>query len=461
MEAACWDASTIRKTAARVRQRTDASQRFEKYLDPALTSLAIQRAVEILKISNPNLEIKGELIDIGEEIQEKIIEFQPQDCDRILGISVPKEKMQAILFGLGFKIEEKDEGWQVKVPSWRATRDISIAEDLIEEIGRFYGYDKIKSEAPVFPVLHPEINQQRKLERKAKQILVDRGYFESFSYPLSSEEKEKGWAIPNLERSKLLINPTSEEETIMRLSLLPQVCDAVSLNTREYSHFRFFELGRIYNWMDDKPQEENIFFWATYDEKDSLNLLFESVKTDLFIWLEKLLQKPCVLKPLKKEKLLGEENYLHPYVYAEIFVADEKMGRIFSFTPMKRKQLGWKGNVVFVELNFDSVFQKLDRSSIHLFSELDKYPPAKFEISLVVPVRTYFSELEAIAKKFEMLEKMEFQYDYFLPEQPNKKSVTLDMTFRSNEKTVDSDTLTKIQDEVVASFEKSGFMLRR
>ena len=137
------------------------------------------------------------------------------------------------------------------------------------------------------------------------------------------------------------------------------------------------------------------------------------------------------------------------------------MGRIFSFTPMKRKQLGWKGNVVFVELNFDSVFQKLDRSSIHLFSELDKYPPAKFEISLVVPVRTYFSELEAIAKKFEMLEKMEFQYDYFLPEQPNKKSVTLDMTFRSNEKTVDSDTLTKIQDEVVASFEKSGFMLRR
>ena len=185
LEAACWDASTIRKTAARVRQRTDASQRFEKYLDTALTSLAIQRAVEILKISNPNLEIKGELIDIGEKIQEKVIEFQPQDCDRILGISVPKEKMKAILFGLGFQIEEKEEQWFVKVPSWRATRDISIAEDLIEEIGRFYGYNKIKAEAPVFPVLHPEINQQRRLERKAKQILVDRSYFETFSYPLS------------------------------------------------------------------------------------------------------------------------------------------------------------------------------------------------------------------------------------------------------------------------------------
>ncbi len=461
LEAACWDANSIRKTSARVKHRSDASQRFEKSLDPALTSLAIQRAVEILKISNPNLEIKGKLIDIGEEIQEKIIDFQPQDCDRILGISVPEEKMKAILFALGFKIEEKDDRWQVKVPSWRATRDISIAEDLIEEIGRFYGYDKIKSEAPVFPVLHPEINQQRKLERKAKQILVDRDYFETFSYPLSSEEKEKQWGIPNLEQGKMLINPTSEEETRMRLSLLPQVCDAVSLNTKEYSHFRFFELGRIYTWQDDKPQEKNIFFWTAYDEKDSLNLLFESVKTDLFIWLAKLLQKSCILKPLKKEKLLGEENYLHPYVYAEIFVANEKMGRIFSFTPMKRKQLGWRGNVVFVELNFDSIFQKWDRSSLHFFSELDKYPPAKFEISLVVPVRTYFSELKAIAKKFEMLEKIEFQYDYFLPEQPDKKSVTLDMTFRSNEKTVDSDSLTKIQDEVVASFEKNGFMLRR
>ena len=351
MEAACWDASTI-KTAARVRQRTDASQRFEKYLDPALTSLAIQRAVEILKISNPNLEIKGELIDIGEEIQEKIIEFQPQDCDRILGISVPKEKMQAILFGLGFKIEEKDEGWQVKVPSWRATRDISIAEDLIEEIGRFYGYDKIKSEAPVFPVLHPEINQQRKLERKAKQILVDRGYFESFSYPLSSEEKEKGWAIPNLERSKLLINPTSEEETIMRLSLLPQVCDAVSLNTREYSHFRFFELGRIYNWMDDKPQEENIFFWATYDEKDSLNLLFESVKTDLFIWLEKLLQKPCVLKPLKKEKLLGARKLFSPLCLCRNFCCRRKDGQNFFFYPNEKKTARLEGKCCFCRIEF-------------------------------------------------------------------------------------------------------------
>ena len=279
LEAACWDANSIRKTSARVKHRSDASQRFEKSLDPALTSLAIQRAVEILKISNPNLEIKGKLIDIGEEIQEKIIDFQPQDCDRILGISVPKEKMKAILFALGFKIEEKDDRWQVKVPSWRATRDISIAEDLIEEIGRFYGYDKIKSEAPVFPVLHPEINQQRKLERKAKQILVDRNYFETFSYPLSSEEKEKQWGIPNLEQGKMLINPTSEEETRMRLSLLPQVCDAVSLNTKEYSHFRFFELGRIYTWHDDKPQEKNIFFWTAYDEKDSLNLLFDPVRS--------------------------------------------------------------------------------------------------------------------------------------------------------------------------------------
>ena len=369
--------------------------------------------------------------------------------------------MKAILFGLGFQIEEKEEQWFVKVPSWRATRDISIAEDLIEEIGRFYGYNKIKAEAPVFPVLHPEINQQRKLERKAKQILVDRSYFETFSYPLSSEEQEKEWVIPNLEQGKMLINPTSEEETRMRLSLLPQVCDAVSLNTKEYSHFRFFELGRIYTWNNDKPNEENVFFWAAYDEKKSLNELFESVKEDLFIWLEKLLQKTCFLKPLEKEKLLGEENYLHPYASAEILIAKEKIGRIFSFTPMKRKLLGWNGNVVFVELSFDNIFQRWDRSSLHFFSELDKYPPAKFEISLVVPIRTYFSELEAIAKKFEMLEKIEFQYDYFLPEQPDKKSLTLAMTFRSNEKTVDSDSLTKIQDSVVASFEKSGFMLRR
>ncbi len=486
LEAACWDASTIRKTAARTKQRTDASQRFEKSLDPTLTSLGIYKAVEILKISNPNLEIKGELIDIASpeitpQPQEQTIEFQPKDCDRILGVSVPKEKMKEILLGLGFKIEEKNERWRVKVPSWRATRDVAIAEDLIEEIGRFYGYDKIKAEAPVFPVLHPEINQQRKLERKAKQILVDRGYFETFSYPLSSEEREKEWSIPNLKQGKMLINPTSEEETRMRLSLLPQVCDAVSLNTKEYSHFRFFELGRIYTWDDAisstrQPQEENIFFWAAYDEKISLGELFESVKTDLFIWLAKLLQKSCVLKPLAQKPLKAEQTNLkaesdfHPYANAEILIEpknylnknySQKIGRIFSFTPLKRKQLGWDGNAVFIELNFDLVFQRVKRSSQNMFVEPNKYPPAKFEISLVVPIRTYFSELEVIAKKIEILEKIEFQYDYFLPEQPDKKSVTLAMTFRSKEQTVDSERLTKIQDSIVASFEEKGFMLRR
>lgn len=457
LEAACWHPSTIRKTSTRVKHRTDASLRYEKSLDPNLTEMGILQAVKILKLSNPQLKIEGELIDLWAMDKKSItIKFNHQQCNSILSLKIPTKKIEQILVMLGFKISKKNDFWKVEVPSWRATRDILIAEDLIEEVGRFYGYDKIEPKVPFFSVIKTPINYQRKFERRAKQILVDRGYFEIMTYPLTNDTKEKEW-INNNEITKKLINPLSEEENRMRLSLLPQIVDSVSNNIKEYSNFKLFEIGRLYNWYQQKPQEKQASCLVEYNEKDTINKLFQSAKENCYIWVKKLIQKSIFFKQLTKK----QQKYVHKYANCEIFIDENYLGRIFSITPIKKNELNWKGNAIFVELDFDLLFSQWTKKETNLFQELDKFPAAKFEISLVVPLKTYFSELENIANSVEMVEKVEFKYDYLLPNEKDKKSITLSLVFRSNKDTIKAEELINLQDKLILLYEKKGFFLRR
>ena len=458
LEAACWNASSIRKTSNKTKHRTDASLRFEKSLDPTLTTLALAKALEILRLTNPNLKIKGNLIDIFTPQESILIDFNPQDCQRLLGITIPLEKIDKILICLGFSIKKKENYWQVTVPSWRATRDISIAEDLVEEVGRHYGYDKIKAQIPNLPLTKPVINQQRKLERKAKQILINRGYFEIFTYPLSNKVREDNWQVNTAQQDRLLINPMSESEIKMRQSLLPQFSEIVALNVRDYNQFKIFEIGRIYNWFENKPQEKEVVFGVNYNDELSLKELFQQAKEDCAIFLKKLLNKQANFEKLGDCQGV---DYLHPYAKLAVFIDKFNIGRIFSITPQKRHKLNYKGNIVFLELDFDLILSLNKQKETVLFKEITKYPKAKFEISLLVPKNTYFSDLTAVIANQKIIEKIEFKYDYFPPDKPDKKSVTLALSFRSKEQTIESEYLSNLQDKLVNLFEKQGFLLRR
>ena len=458
LEAACWHASSVRKTATKIKNRTDASQRFEKSLDAHLTNFAIAKAATLLKVTCPNLKRQGSFVDLRNDNQNNIfIDFDYKKCTHILGVSIPEVAIAKILIKLGFAITKKKQFWKIQVPSWRATRDIALEVDLIEEVGRFFGYDKIIAKSPLFSIIKPKFNTQRKLERKAKQILVDRGYFEIFTYPLTNEDKEKNWEVANAQISKPLLNPSSDEETKMRLSLLPSIAEAVSLNVKNYISFQLFEIGKIYFWLDKVPQEKNIVMLASYSEEKSLKYLFQETKTTASIWFQKLLQKPLDIALSQ-----NVPSYQHPFVSGDLIAFGQKLGKIFSLTPQKRKQLTWKGNIVFVEFFFDDIFslyQKKKKTII--FKELAKFPAAKFEISLVVSKNTYFSELKAVVIKEKILEDIRFQYDYALPEQAEKKSVTLSMSFRLADQTISAENLIKIQDKIVQMFENKGYMLRR
>ena len=459
LEAACWHSSTIRKTSARIKHRTDASQRFEKSLDPHRTSIAIARAVDLLKETCPKIQRCGGLLDLKNETKKPvIIDFNPKKCFSLLNLEIPEKKMEEVLEKLGFAIKKEKDLWKVKVPSWRATRDISLPEDLIEEIGRFIGYENIRSQAPVFPSIIKDENEKRLLERKIKNTLISRNYYEIYTYPISNEKLEKYWKISQ-NHSIELFNPSSEEDTKMRLSLLPSMMSAITKNIHTESHLLLFEIGRIYFWDEKKenPQEKNILFLANYSEKQDLSDIFHNTKTTINILLEKIFGANLEISNPQEFSY-----YEHPLASGDINILKQKIGRIFSLIPQVKNDFLNKGNIVFVELDFDAIFSLYQKKKkIKIFQPISKFPTAKFEISLVVPKNTYFDDLKKVIVKEKLVQDVRFQYDYPLPDDETKKSMTISMVFLSPNETIQAEDLTNIQDKIVASCEKNGYLLRR
>ncbi|MBU3916809.1 phenylalanine--tRNA ligase subunit beta, partial [bacterium] len=246
LEAANWDPVGIRKTSTRIGLRTDACQRFEKSLDPEMSPLSIQRAVEIMYLTNPDLKIRGELVDIvNKKIDPITIEITTEFISDRLGKKIDDEEIKEILSYLGFAVKSEGTRLLVEVPSFRRTKDVSIKEDIVEEIGRIHGFNNIKPQAPKFPIDRPVFNLRNKFENKAKAVLCESNYHEVVNYPLTCQKTEDVFGLKTDGIMKLQ-NPVSDHQNQMRTSLLPHLVQTISDNQKISFNFRLFEIGRTY-----------------------------------------------------------------------------------------------------------------------------------------------------------------------------------------------------------------------
>ena len=190
LESANFNASSIRKTSAGIKLRTDASMRFEKAQDPANTVRALARAVELLQLVSPGIRLVGGLADAhGEFAAPPVIELSLAWLARKLGRTLAAGEVRRILESLAFGVAEKDaDTFLVTVPGWRATKDVAIKDDLVEEVGRMIGYDSIPPQAPLAPVAPPPANPSRRLQHEVRNLFVDNGYIEVYNYSFLSEE---------------------------------------------------------------------------------------------------------------------------------------------------------------------------------------------------------------------------------------------------------------------------------
>ncbi len=456
LEAANWDPVGIRKTSTRIGLRTDACQRFEKSLDPEMSPLSIQRAIEIMHLTNPDLMICGNLIDIvNKEIPPITIEITTEFICKRLGKKIDDQEIKEILSYLGFTVKG-EKTLMIDVPSFRRTKDVSIKEDIVEEIGRIHGFNNITPKAPKFPIDKPTYNRQHKFENLAKTVLSKNNYHEVINYPLTCQKTEDVFGL-NSEGIMKLLNPVSDHQNQMRTSLLPHFIQTILDNQKITHDFRLFEVGRIYKKNElSQLTEPSVFIAAVSKSAETLGGAFYQLKSDLINLLSRLQIGDIRWKPIPSS---GKTPYQHSHISAEIFSNEILIGKVYSLSPEYMDLLGLKEDVCVAEMDLDQLYSMGKKE--YLYKDPPKYPAVNFEVSLLVPDTTFFQDIYEVIKAVNLLvDKVEFLDVYYPDEFPGEKSISVRTAFRSPDKTFDSEEVKELQDSVVRALASKGFNLR-
>jgi len=456
-EAANWNPVMIRKMSTRHALRSDASQRFEKGLDPALTEQAVARALVLLKETCPDAELVTPLTTTGTWKEQPLsIILDPKVALSKIGTDIEVEEIARILTALEFDVNADGHNLDVTVPSHRATGDVSIPEDLVEEIARIHGYDKIDPILPELPAKLPRENQERKLKHIGRQILAhDLGFSELMNYSFYNENMFKQCGLQDIRHIEVA-NPLSAEQTHMRVSLIPGILQSLERNGMNYDDMKCFEFGHTYREQGEFMPLEEKWLAATIATKQEGEVFFD-IKgafqdfVDLFR-PGKIQLRDCHTPP----------TYAHPKKCLEIMMRGEAIGYLFTLHPATAQTFGIEHNVGIFELNFT----KLAAHGRQLadFTPLPKYPSMNFDVAVLVDAKTPVADLEKTIKKSDkqkLIQSIEL-FDLYKGDKipAGKKSLAFNVTLRSDDHTLTDQEFQTAHKAVLAALEKAGGEVR-
>lgn len=358
---------------------TDSSHRFERGVDYELQAQAMERATALM------LEIvggqPGPITEVASEAnlpKREAILLRAERISRVLGVDVDEETVVDILTRLGMAVEPVDGGWNVIAPSARF--DITIEVDLIEEIGRIYGYANIPASltsAPVSVVLKPEANFD--LDR-AKQVLVDRGYQEAITYSFISPEMAE-LVTPNAERIELA-NPISADMSLMRASLLPGLLSTLKHNlARQQDRVRIFESGLTFERIDGELIQLEHLSGLICGTQVPAQWGEATRKVDFFDAkgdLEVVLAQVADNSEFSFEA--GEHDALHPGQCAKVLRNGEQIGWLGMLHPVVQTKMDLPGNVFLFEITLSG----LVTGNVPAFEALSKFPSIRRDLAIVL-----------------------------------------------------------------------------
>jgi len=418
IESANFDFVSVRKTSNKLALRTESSMRFEKALDPYLTETAIIRATELILKVCPGAKVATELVDVfpGKKKELDTIRLDLNWLNTVIGEEFKSERVIEILQSLGFGVKQEKDELIVTVPTWRATKDISIREDLVEEVARIYGFNNIKTVMPLQAMLPPERNEERDLEHKVRGLLsFGAGLFEVYNYSFVGEEQLKKLFIDSSAYLRL-VNPLTSHQTMMRQSLLPNLVDAVKTNQPRYKDFGLFEIGSIYldlpsEISKDSQSDETL----PYQEKrlgivmasDNGADLLRRVKGDLEYLTESLnlhiSWQPNEIVP----------NWSDKARYADIAVNGKVIGWVGQLDAKVARSLGIKKSAVVAEVSLRHLLAMAKKQGHGLYQEFEKFPSLVRDLAFVVNENILYSEISQEILKFNPLIKQAELFDVF------------------------------------------------
>lgn len=447
-ESANFQAASVRKTSSRLKLRTDASMRFEKSQDPVNTVRGLARAVELLHEVSPGIRVVGGVRDCKTGLKTpEAIDLPIDWLSRKLGRTVTEAGVRDILDSLGFDVSQDVPGmlW-VTVPSWRATKDVSLKEDLLEEVGRMIGFDAITPVAPLVAAAPAPANPERLFQRRVRSMAAAQGFTEVHNYSFLSEESASLLGLNPKEHLRVA-NPIASDQMLMRISLLPGIFKNIAENAKHSGAFRLFEIGReIHAKSEGLPDEVPHLMAVSFaHEGDGSPGLFELKH------LAECLMDGVQLTPAPAR------SFEHPERSAEVRWDNKPMGRLFELHP----KLGIEGRAAVLDIDLRAM-GKLDVRSARQ-KPIRRFPTSAFDLSVITglrePVGVIASRLNAAGSPD--LLALEFVRQYTGPPLPEeRKSVTYRLTLGAMDRTLSSDEVTAVRLRIIDAMRGFGYELR-
>lgn len=468
IEAAAFNPTNIRRTARRFTLPSEASQRFEKGVNHEMVTLAQNRAVLLISEIVGGEVLKG-LIDLNySTAKPSRIEVDPERINRILGTSISRDQVIEILDRLGLIIQPEETGLlAIRVPLRRP--DLTIEEDIVEEVARLYGYDKIPITLPRGELLDNRESRDQRLQTLFKNILIACGFYECITYSFINPANLLQLRLPDTDFRLQAIpvqNPFSEEQAVMRTTLLPGLLKVVQLNSnhRELNQM-LFEIGSVYEPetlpLDKLPLEKVKLALAVTGLIPEPNWVTPSREADLFT-IKGALESMFDRLQIENVDYLAEAMpFTHPTRSAVIMIAGEKLGFLGQLHP--EVALEWDINhpVTVCEIDLSILIKQAD--PVPRVVPLPRYPSANRDIAVVIPREVSALQLEKTireaggglvsrVKLFDLYEGKQ------IPE--GKRSLAYSVVFRSDKGTL-TDTEVKVaQDSIEKALLALGAVLR-
>ncbi|TNF29311.1 MAG: phenylalanine--tRNA ligase subunit beta [Deltaproteobacteria bacterium] len=451
LEAANFDAATIRVTAQRLGIRTESSARFEKSLDPHLVGDASRAFCRLVLDLCPEARVTSAFMDVAAPYAEPThIRLPVSLVERRLGAALGAARIREILTGLAFAVSEPEPGiFDVVVPSWRATKDIGIKEDLIEEVGRIHGYDNITPEPPQVKLIRPDANARKRFEHAARAYLTQSAgldELQTYSFDFEPLLSRIGYAP---EARLELANPISAEMPAMRRSLVPALLGAAEKNTRGFDELRFFEIGRVFHPREGELAAQPVMLGglvAALDGDGTAATFFEL--RDALAGLAKAIDRA----PLTVRGGGVSWPWAHPVRQATLSLGDTVIGHIAEVHPAVATKLELRQQAAIFELDLDAWRQSAPTPPS--YRPLPRFPSVFRDFAVLVGRDVPAGDVQAAiaAASPDRIADVAFQSIYTgagVPE--GEKSLAWSVTLRHPERTLAEPEVREVEAAVWAS----------
>jgi len=456
-ESATFDAVAIRKATRAMGLVTDASQRYEKSLDPELTEIALARLIEILRGIDKHIVVSSSFTDCyTKKYDKKVIEIDADFISRRIGEKISQEQIVKVLSSLGFKTSLKGEKIVTEVPSYRATKDVSMKEDLVEEIARMYGYDNINPKPLNFVPTPADLNPAVREEYEVKKLLAEKyNAVEIHSYIWNYSDFNSAHNIDEKCVVNLLDSSNAGQSGI-RSALLPTMLKVVYENRNMLSDIRVFEVGRVAAALDENNLaiEEKRLAVVFASQTQSIEDLFSELKCFIVDYA-----KNNLLLELKLEE--GDKpSFMHPYNTFRIVSREADFGYIGVVHPKTAKSIDKRLNMVALEVDFSKL------SSTHGFYKKarvpSKFQAVKLDVSVSVPTEMKYGALEQILNKYrsKILNGYSLK-DIYQKEGESEKNITISFELSAKDHTLEGSEIESFLNELIAHLEKNKLVVKR